>query len=76
MQTGLRQLKSVGSLVKLSADHALKFSLAGVWGLEELLEPRCLQQGRQCCRPEESRLPVLRMRAREREQHLPAPYSS
>ena len=74
MQTGLRQLKSVGSLVKLSADHALKFSLAGVSGLEELLEPRCLQQGRQCCRPEESWVLVLRLP--EPEQLRPGPCSS
>ena len=37
-QTGLRQWKSVGSLIKLSADHALKFSLAEGWRLEELRE--------------------------------------
>jgi hypothetical protein len=51
-QTGLKQWKSVGSLEELSADHALKFSLAAVLRLEDSLGPP-LQQERRCCRPEE-----------------------
>jgi hypothetical protein len=72
-QTGLKQWKSVGSLVKLSADHALEFSLAAVRLLEDSLGP-LFQQERRCCRPEELSLPGPLMRALER--HPPALCSS
>jgi hypothetical protein len=54
----------MGSLVKLSADHALKFSFVAVLRLEDWLELR-LRQERHRCRPEDSWPPALQLRVRE-----------
>ena len=61
MQNGPMQRKSVGSPHKVSsADHALKVSFV-VRRLEDWWGPPRLLPELQCCRPEESWVPVLRL---------------